>query len=78
LTSSFFKPFITFFCEKKEAIMAEKGGLRDLVWIRDKDGKEYACSVEALKGNIKKKEELTEEEKARCTDVSSMVGTERW
>ncbi len=58
--------------------MAEKGGLRDLVWIRDKDGKEYACSVEALKGNIKKKEELTEEEKARCTDVSSMVGTERW
>jgi hypothetical protein len=49
-----------------------------LVWIRDKDGKEYACSVEALKGNIKKKEELTEEEKARCTDVSTMVGTERW
>ncbi len=58
--------------------MADTGGLRDLVWIRDKDGKEYACSVEALKGNIKKKEELTEEEKARCTDVSSMVGTERW
>jgi predicted GIY-YIG superfamily endonuclease len=58
--------------------MAKKGGLRDLVWIRDKDGKEYACSVEALKGNIKKKEELTEEEKARCTDVSTMVGTERW
>jgi hypothetical protein len=63
-----------------EVIMAEdvKGGLGNLVWIRDKDGKEYACSVEALKGNIKKKEELTEDEKASCTDVSTIVGTERW
>ena len=60
--------------------MAEdvKGGLGNMVWIRDKDGKEYACSIEALKGNIKKKEELTEDEKAGCTDVSTIVGTERW
>ena len=38
-----------------------KGGYESLVWIRDKDGKEYACTAAALKGNIKTKEELTEE-----------------
>lgn len=63
-----------------EAIMADKkeGGFGNLVWVRDKDGKQYACNVDALKGNIKTKEELTEQEKANCTDVSTIVGTERW
>ena len=55
-----------------------KGGYESLVWIRDKDGKEYACSAEALKGNIKTKDELTEEEKKNCMDVSQLIGTERW
>lgn len=32
--------------------MADKaqGGFGNLVRVRDKDGKEYACSIEALKG----------------------------
>ena len=55
-----------------------KGGYESLVWIRDKDGKEYACSVETLKGNIKTKEELTHEERENCMDVSLLIGTERW
>jgi hypothetical protein len=55
-----------------------KGGYESLVWIRDKDGKEYACSADALKGNLKKKEELTDDEKANCMDVSQLIGTERW
>ena len=55
-----------------------KGGYESLVWIRDKDGKQYACSLDALKGNIKEKEELTEEERARCMDVSLLIGTKRW
>jgi len=64
-----------------EAIMTTEnaqGGFGNLVWVRDKDGKQYACNVDALKGNIKTKEELTKEEKANCTDVSTIVGTERW
>jgi hypothetical protein len=63
-----------------EIVMADKseGGFGDLVWVRDKDGKQYACSVKALKGNIKTKEELSDEEKKSCTDVSTIVGTERW
>ena len=53
---------------------SRSGGYESLVWIRDKDGKEYACYVK----DIKRKEDLTEEEKAKCMDVSLLVGTERW
>ena len=38
----------------------------------------YACTAAALKGNIKTKEELTEEERGNCMDVSQLIGTERW
>ena len=55
-----------------------KGGYESLVWIRDKEGKEYACKAEALKGNLKTKDELNEDEKANCMDVSQLIGTERW
>ena len=55
-----------------------KGGYESLVWIRDKDGKEYACPLEAIKGRVKGKEELTDEERNQCTDVSTIIGTERW
>jgi len=54
------------------------GGYESMVWIRDKNGKEYACYLDALKGNIKDKDELTEAERANCLDVSEIVGTERW
>jgi hypothetical protein len=53
------------------------GGYESMVWIQDKEGKEYACYLKDIKG-IKKKEDLTEEEKANCMDVSQIVGTERW
>ena len=52
-------------------------GYESMVWIRDKDGKEYACYLKNSK-NIKSKDQLTEEEKAKCMDVSQIVGTERW
>ncbi len=55
-----------------------KGGYESMVWIRGKDGKEYACTAAALKGNLKTKDELTEEEMKSCMDVSQLVGTERW
>ena len=46
-----------------------RGGYESMVWIRDKDGKEYACAAAALKGNLKTKEELSEEEKESCMDI---------
>lgn len=44
-----------------------------MVWVRDKDGKEYACYIEDLK-NLKKKEDLTDEEKEKCLDISTVLG----
>ncbi len=41
-----------------------------MVWVRDKEGKEYVCYV----SNIKKKEDLTEEEKAKCLDLNTVLG----
>jgi hypothetical protein len=55
---------------KGEVISKE---FQKMVWIKDKDGKEYACYIDDLK-NIKKKEDLTEEEKAKCTDLSVVLG----
>jgi hypothetical protein len=52
----------------------KSGGYESMVWIQDKDGKEYACYVK----DIKRKEDLTEEEKAKCMDVNQLIGTERW
>jgi hypothetical protein len=44
-----------------------------LVWVQGKDGKEYACYIDDVK-NIKRKEDLTEEEKAKCLDISQVLG----
>ena len=53
-----------------------KGGIESLVWLNDKDGKEYVC---ALKDRNKRTyEELTEKEKRKCADVNNIIGTERW
>ncbi|MBT8333638.1 MAG: hypothetical protein KJP19_04330 [Deltaproteobacteria bacterium] len=48
-----------------------------MVWVHDKDGKEYACYVDDLKGKLKAKEDLTDEEKDNCLDLSQVVG-ESW
>jgi len=53
-----------------------KGGIESLTWLRDKNGKEYVCSLD--NSDKKSFEELTEDEKRRCADVSQIVGTERW
>ncbi len=35
----------------------------DYVFIYDKEGNEYACPVKAIKGQVKKVDKLTEDEK---------------
>ena len=44
-----------------------------MVWVSDKNGKEYACYIEDLK-NIRRKEELTNEEQQKCMDLSVVLG----
>ena len=52
-------------------------GYEEMVWIRDKDGNEYACQFNEIKF-IKRKEDLTTEEVNRCVDVSQVLNKENW
>jgi hypothetical protein len=54
-----------------------RSGYESLAWINDKNGKEYVCSLENAT-NSTSYEQLSDEEKARCSDVNQIVGTERW
>lgn len=65
-----------------EAVMSNESGktglgYEEMVWIRDKDGNEYACQFKEIKF-IKRKEELTAEEVNRCVDVSQVLSKDNW
>lgn len=47
---------------------------KKMVWVHDREGKEYACYVDDLKGKIKSKEQLTDEEMKNCLDLNTVVG----
>jgi hypothetical protein len=50
------------------------GGYESMIWVQDKNGKEFSCYVE----DIQNPQQLTEEEKEKCLDVNTLIGTERW
>ena len=54
-----------------------KSGYEQLVWVNDRRGKEYVCSLDGQSAD-KSFEQLSDEEKKRCSDVNQIVGTERW
>ncbi len=53
-------------------------GYESLVWIRDEKGKEFYCSAEAVREDFTDGNELNNHERAACTDVNLLIGTERW
>jgi hypothetical protein len=53
-------------------------GYESLAWIKDKNGKEYVCTISVLNGDIRDRLELSEEEQRECMDVNQIIGTERW
>ncbi|MBU0943064.1 MAG: hypothetical protein KJ804_04340 [Proteobacteria bacterium] len=53
-------------------------GFKNLVFIGDKNGKEYVCSADFLKKNMKTTGNISSEEIASRTDVSTIVVIERW
>ena len=50
------------------------GGSESMIWVKDRDGRQFSCYLE----DIKNPENLKEEEKAKCMDVNALIGTERW
>lgn len=51
-----------------------KGGYESMVWVRDNDGRELVCYLD----DIRDEHNLTADERAKCMDVSLLIGTERW
>lgn len=45
-----------------------------MVWVHDKNGKEYACYANDLNGDIGKIEDLAPEERDTCMDLSQVAG----
>ncbi len=46
---------------------------QNMVFVHYKNGKEYACYTGDVK-NFKRGEELTENEREKCTDLSQVLG----
>ncbi|MBU0943960.1 MAG: hypothetical protein KJ804_17495 [Proteobacteria bacterium] len=58
-----------------EVIMS---GYDNLIWVFDKEGKEYVCELDSMRKNFKDGDELSSEERKHCRNVNEIVGTERW
>lgn len=54
-----------------------RGGYESLIWVDDKNGKEYVCFAEDVH-NKKNYDDLTEDERRSCENVNQLIGTERW
>ena len=57
--------------------LENSGGYESMVWINERNGREFACYINDTK-NIERFEELPEEVREKCLDVNSLIGTERW
>lgn len=55
-----------------------KGDYGSMAWVNDEHGHEYVCTVNREHSDEKRFEQLDDEEKATCTNVNDIVGTERW
>jgi hypothetical protein len=51
-----------------------RGGYESMVWVQDREGRQFSCYL----NDIKNPAEITEEEKTRCMNVNTLIGTERW
>lgn len=50
------------------------GEYKRMVWVHDKDGKEYVCYSSDPDGTKKNKEELTEVERETCMNLNVVLG----
>lgn len=55
-----------------------KGGYESMVWLNDKDGREFVCYIDDLDPDVLSKEDLSEADFKKCMNVNELIGTERW
>ena len=59
------------------AYLENSGGYESMVWLNDRNGREFACYIKDI-NNTEHFEELPEHVREMCLDVNSLIGTERW
>ena len=55
-----------------------KGDFGSLVWVNDKEGHEYVCTITNNNDENKNYESLSESERATCLNTNDFIGTDRW
>jgi len=59
------------------AYLENSGGYESMVWVNDRNGREFVCYANKMKNN-RKFEELPQDIREKCLDVNNLIGTERW
>lgn len=54
-----------------------KGDFGSLVWVNDKEGREYVCVANG-NGSARDYEDLSDNERATCSDTNDFIPTDRW
>ena len=49
-----------------------------LVWVNDRDGHEYVCSISGKVDDRKDLDSLSESDRATCINSNDFIGTDRW
>ncbi len=53
-------------------------GYESLVWVNDEHGREFSCTLDFQRSDVRKLDQLTAHERQSCMDVNTLIGTERW
>ena len=59
------------------AYLENSGGYESMVWVNDRNGREFACYTDNVNA-FEYFEDIPEELREKCLDVNSLIGTERW
>ena len=51
---------------------------RDLIWINDKAGRDYLCTLDSNRAMPVKFEELSPQERVTCRNVEEVLAVEWW
>ena len=54
------------------------GGYESIVWVTDREGREFACPMEVVQRDPLERRDLSEAEREKCMNVNLLIGTERW
>jgi hypothetical protein len=54
-----------------------KGDFGSLIWVNDKQGHEYVC-VAANSDGSRDFEQLSDSERATCSNTNDFIATDRW